>query len=462
MARCAALAAALLVPAGVTAAGTQSATQPIAWGQFQGGPGHAGAAPDGPAPAYADAWKFAAPEGRKGLSGAVVVGDTAIVVGGDGVYGVDVENGSERWRLYRNGGLLSLPAVGDVQGDRILAFTDRAPDGTTNLAAVDISGEARVELWRQPLKASSRSGVTIDGDNVFVADDQGRVYGFDLRKGDPLWEPVRGVGRIDAPPAAGEGRVYAVSRDTANGAVEVFGVDVATGRKIWTFQPRAQALSVSALAVVNGEVCVVGPDQLVYELGAEKGNTLATFRVGTGVSPLSAPAVSGRTLFVADLGGGVHAYDLGSGERLWDYQFNELQLRSSPVVVSNSVVVGLNDGRLVAIDVKSGHLVWQSDTGTAPVGPIAVVADRLVAATAGAHGGLIGLAHDASASLTDIPSPSELNLSGTLAHFALAFLGGSIVILGATKLLALRFPFEPVGVGEDEPETQTRDEEGDE
>src|SRR5881397_86959 len=146
------------------------------WPQFQGGPGHPGTAPSAPEPPYRQAWRFQAPEGS--LSGAVTAGGVAITVGEHAVFGIDLATGNLRWTLLRNGGQVSMPAVGEAGGKTVLVFTDVAPGGDARLVGVDL--HTRSELWRRPLKAISRSGVTIDGSTAFVGDDYGNLYAFDL------------------------------------------------------------------------------------------------------------------------------------------------------------------------------------------------------------------------------------------------------------------------------------------
>ena len=69
---------------------------------------------------------------RVGLSGAVVVGGTAITVGDHGVYGLDPASGAARWNIARSGGSpIAMPADDTIDEVGPRAFqTHRA-----NLAA---------------------------------------------------------------------------------------------------------------------------------------------------------------------------------------------------------------------------------------------------------------------------------------------------------------------------------------
>ena len=164
---------------------------------------------DGPEPPYRVRWTLPAPTGDA-LSGAVLAGDLAVSVGNEAVYGIDVVSGAIEWRVARDGGPLSMPAIGAGPRGRILVYLDgpgpndaggaregspspsasAAPSGSpsttrpspspaepdeqpevSTLVAVSLAD--RTELWRTPLGETSRSGVTIDGTNAFVGDRGG-------------------------------------------------------------------------------------------------------------------------------------------------------------------------------------------------------------------------------------------------------------------------------------------------
>ena len=104
------------------------------WSQFQGGPGHPGVLVDGPQPPYRVRWTLPAPAGEA-LSGAVLAGDLAVSVGAEAVYGIDVASGTVEWQVARDGGPLSVPAIGAGPGGRILVYLEGSPDdagGTTD------------------------------------------------------------------------------------------------------------------------------------------------------------------------------------------------------------------------------------------------------------------------------------------------------------------------------------------
>jgi len=137
-------------------------------------------------------------------------------------------------------------------------------------------------------------------------------------------------------------------------------------------------------------------------------------------SPATALAFDDQSVFAADIAGGLYRLDAADGGRAWSYHLNEVVLRSSPVVSGDSVLLGLGDGRLITIDVASGHLVWESDASPGLVGTIALASDAVIAVKGGREAGLIAFEHDPKGALIDVPSPTQLDTGTTLTRWALA------------------------------------------
>jgi outer membrane protein assembly factor BamB len=432
---------------GLSAAGAAGQEQ-TDWPQFQGGPDHGGFVGDGPQPPYGERWTWLAPAGDV-LSAAIVVGERAISVGSQAVFGIDLSTGGVVWSIPRSGGPVSIPATSS-EGDRsILVYVDgpapvvpatptptsspTAPGaspsgasdeeqpGVSSLVAVDLAD--RTELWRTQLEATSHSGVTIDGGTVYVGDRSGNVYAVSLDDGSFLWpSPAGSVGQVDAPVAVASGKVYVVRRDLDTGLATLMAFDATTGERVWPGRADdAAPTGGSAPAVIDGSVVVGSTDPVVRAFDASDGelrwSALATSRF----SPFTSPAFAAGDVVVAGLlSGGLYRLDLSEGERVWSYQFNEVVLRSSPVVSGSTVLLGLDDGRLVAVDTDSGRLVWQSEPSAGALGAIALSSDTIVVVRAGEQAGLIAYEHDPSGSLIDEPSPTELAVGTTLGRYATA------------------------------------------
>ena len=110
----------------MVAAGSAAAqgSRTAGWPQFQGGPGHEGFRAGGPEPPYRVRWSLTDPSGDRLSPAIVVVGDRAITVGPEAVYGVDLADGTIAWEIPRQGGPLSAPAVGSADGEDVLVYLE--------------------------------------------------------------------------------------------------------------------------------------------------------------------------------------------------------------------------------------------------------------------------------------------------------------------------------------------------
>ena len=106
--------------------------------------------------------------------------------------------------------------------------------------------------------------------------------------------------------------------------------------------------------------------------------------------------------------------------------------------IYSSVLVGLNDGRLVALDVGTGHLVWQNRPTPGLIGTIALSPDAVVAVKGGGAPGLVAFVHDPGGSLTDVPSPTDVDLAQLFGNFAVAFAACVVALYAPFRLLRRR------------------------
>ncbi|MEX0743401.1 MAG: PQQ-binding-like beta-propeller repeat protein [Actinomycetota bacterium] len=505
-----ALAGAALVSSALVSA---FATAPVAaqesgagvWSQFQGGSEHRGVLAEGPEPPYRIRWTFPAPE-DEALSGAVIVEDLAISVGEQAVYAVDLLTGELAWEIPRTGGPISTPAIamgnrttvlylegpGGADATSPAASTSASPsaasptsspspaddddDDGSVLVALDLADQT--ERWRAALGEESRSGVTVEADTAYVGDEDGMVYAIALADGEIRWtsdlaegsaaEGATGAtgceafegGAVDVPIGVAEDRVIVVGRNVDGGAVAVGALSASTGECTWRVFPQLGSSAISAPAAAEGIVVVGSADRFVRGLAAEDGQERWSALALSLFSPFSAPASPPGTVYVADLGGGLYRLDAGDGARVWSYQFNEVIL-GSPVVSGDTVLLGLNDGRLVALDAASGHLVFQEGTGPGRLGGLALAPDAIVAEKGGRDAGLIAFERDPEGRLVDVPSPTELDAPTTLSRVGLA----ALVVIAALSVpgIFLRRRFgatlpELEGAEDDEHEDDVHDE----
>jgi outer membrane protein assembly factor BamB len=378
-----------------------------------------------------------------GLAAPVIVGSTVVAVGPKAVYGVNLDTGDQEWSVPREGPP-APPAVAQVGNRSVLLFTDATADGAAELRAIDL--RTREDAWKAPLplKAVSRSGVTVDGDTAFLGDADGTIYGVDVATGKANWSVSVG-GEPKGPLAVADGMVFTVPLShtfRTSVTASVVALDASNGEQVWRSTPQPPSPFTSLPAVSRGSVVVVAPqtvgDARVLTFSATDGTPGPSARINTIVFPFVAPAVDVDAAYVVDASGGLHAVAAGASTQTWQFQFNERVVRTSPVVVGDHVWVGLGDGTIAAVDRASGHVVWRSPHLPGVAGSMAVSPEVLVAVVGGNHGGLVGFRHDATGSLIDESSPTDPRWGTILGSFAIAAVGVGLVIAVPLTLVARR------------------------
>ncbi len=401
-----------------TPAVAQTAAPTEGWPQVQGNSAHTGARPDAPGPPYATAWigEVDGPSGQR-LSAPVVAGDTAVVASPSALSAFSLSDGGTVWTLERDAAPVA-PAIASVDGSNVVVWTDgRGPD-TASVQAVDVAtGES---VWDAPiaLDDAAKSGVAIDGTRAFVADESGALTAIDVAEGTVAWKARTG-GSLAGPAAAADGIVVGVvAASEAQRSARVVAFDEATGDMRWGVTPDTTASFGSLPAIVDDDVVVAFPDGEVLGLSTADGSESWHDRIPALVSPFVGPAVTGRSFVFADSNGGVHLLTPGAGPS-WIYEFNEAILRASPVVAGDAVVVGLEDGSIGAVSLRTGHLIFRTPSPDAAVGGLALTADLVIASRGGAGGTeLVALRNDPAGILLDEPSPTDpvpANVAGGLA-----------------------------------------------
>lgn len=438
-ARAAALGASLAAAAAAPAAAAPAAAQQVDafdWPQLQGTPEHTGVA-DGPAPPYRTVWESPIDaEPGDVLLGPVVADGTAVVVSPTSVVALDLETGDPRWTAERDGPP-SSPALADLDGTVAVVYGDGDDADTAAIVAVALDDGS--PIWRAPLGAEPVSGVTIDDGRVFVADDDGTVYGIDVDDGSVAWT-YRASGTVFSPPAASNGGVFVVAGSSEEvAAARVLGLEATTGERLWPpAVPDVAASFGSAPTVADDVVVAAFQDGVVYAVSAEDGSPSWSVRVGALVSPVSSPAAVDGVVFVLDRTGGLHRVD-ASG-RDWLFAFNESALRQSPLVLGDAVVVGFEDGGIGAVDVHTGRMVFRTDPTDVPVTGIAVANDAMVVAQGGSGvPRVVAFENDPAGRLVDVASPTDVVPADLAASFGIALAVVAGVALVGGRLIRSRY-----------------------
>ena len=173
-----------------------------------------------------------------------------------------------------------------------------------------------------------------------------------------LWSTSVGEGadeqRVKLAPTVSDGRVYVANRQ---GAVKA--LDAATGRVIWGIETELEISGGPGAG--EGLVLVGTSDAELVAFDAETGSEKWRTRVSSEV--LSLPAAAQGTVVVHTIDGKIFGLDVGDGSQTWIYDRSipilTLHGSSSPVISGNAVICGFSSGKLAALDLTTGELLWE-------------------------------------------------------------------------------------------------------
>lgn len=156
-------------------------------------------------------------------------------------------------------------------------------------------------------------------------------------------------------PAGDGNRIYAASQDG-----KVIAVDPDSGKQRWKSDLE---IELSAGPAVNeGVVAVASKDGYIVLLDADSG--AEQWRVYVGGETLARPLIDGDSIVVQTNDNRLVALARFDGRQNWESEQSmpALTMRgaSSPVMVGSTVIAGFDNGRLVAFNLDTGDIVWDS------------------------------------------------------------------------------------------------------
>ena len=234
--------------------------------------------------------------------------------------------------------------------------------------------------------ADAWSGLTIEGDVLYIASGEGRVTALDIsrdagdNRGNPerLWGPFPSKDQDDFGPVYGAPGLGAYAADGATGSISIyvatygdpeddddvdanlFSVDATTGTQNWAAAVPGPVVGSPTLV---GNTLVVGTtDGLLYALTLESDERAlprTAWRAFEADGKIwSAATVSNGTLYFGTLEHTVYAVDAADGTERWSFEVGGAVV-GSPLVMGGTVYVGTLDRNIYALDAATGEQKWQ-------------------------------------------------------------------------------------------------------
>lgn len=129
-------------------------------------------------------------------------------------------------------------------------------------------------------------------------------------------------------------------------------------KQIWTYE--AGDSIESSAAIVGGTVFVGSQKGELVALNLENGAVYWKYATGSPIGE-SSPAYSAGVVYIGDLGGVLHAVNAPDGKPLWTFKSGS-EIKSSPVVVGDRVLIGSYDQHLYCLSTRNGSVVWKFKT----------------------------------------------------------------------------------------------------
>lgn len=208
-----------------------------------------------------------------------------------------------------------------------------------------------------------------DGATIYAGAYDGKVSALNSENGRTIWETHLDVG-LTAGPAYGSGVIVF---GTNNGDVVL--LDAQTGEERWRRPVGSEVLAPPAIG--SGVVVFRSVDGRLRGLSVADGEEL--WSVGQNLPALTlrgdaSPLVSGQLVVSGFDNGRVGAYDISSGNPMWEIPIanssgrNELErlvdIGSGIAIVGNDVYAAGFQGRAVSIDMRSGVVIWQQEVSS--------------------------------------------------------------------------------------------------
>lgn len=161
--------------------------------------------------------------------------------------------------------------------------------------------------------------------------------------------------RVALQPASDGNRIYTASFD---GIVTAF--DAASGKQAWRTKLKLE-LSAGP-GVGEGHVVVAAKDGKAISLDASTGTE--QWRAEIDGESLARPLISGEFVVMQTIDNRLLALSVFDGRQIWTVEQStpSLTMRgsASPVLVSSTIIAGFDNGRLAAVDLDSGDVMWES------------------------------------------------------------------------------------------------------
>jgi outer membrane protein assembly factor BamB len=149
---------------------------------------------------------------------------------------------------------------------------------------------------------------------------------------------------------------------------QVFCLDAATGRRVWTTEPTQR--TDGPMAVGDNLLAFGNCDAAIHILSSSNGVPVARVPVGENSQMAGGVAIRDGRVFGGTRDGRLVCVDVAARSVAWSMKVTEDELFSTPAVTATNVYVATGQGDLVALRRDTGAPVWRRNVGAEAGSPI--------------------------------------------------------------------------------------------
>ena len=207
---------------------------------------------------------------------------------------------------------------------------------------------------------------TLSDERVFAADRKGVVAAFNKIDGERLWEKETDLA-IAAGPGYGEALVVVGTSDA-----EVLALNEQDGSIVWKVEVSSEVLAVPQIA--DGVVVVRTIDGRLYGLDAKNGSQKWFYDWKVPILSLrgtSSPVISNDIIIIGFATGKLAALSLQEGDLLWESSVaipkgrtdleRMVDIDSDPLVDDGYIYVATFQGQLASLELETGVVLWKRE-----------------------------------------------------------------------------------------------------
>jgi outer membrane protein assembly factor BamB/predicted phosphodiesterase len=323
-------------------------------------------------------WQFNAhwlsASGPSIVEGCAIIGDSSGVV-----HALSLKSGKPKWEFQTHGPVYSTADTSE--GHVVFASTDGS--------IYSLDPKTGAKQWQySTLTANVASPRTANG-KVFIGASDHKFRALDLKTGKLLWEFPDLKFYVESKPLVIDDRVIFGTWDN-----HLYALNIETGKLLWSWSSPRDWMNVSPAACdpvsAFGKVFVVAPDRAMTAIDIATGKeawrtTDYKVRETIGISQ-DQSRIYARTMGTLDGTSAVllaFSSEAGKPEKLWQtdphygYDINSAQI----VEKDGTVFYGTKNGLVLALNPKTGDILWQHKLGNTIVHTLAPISARRVVAT---------------------------------------------------------------------------------